>query len=220
MKISEMIGAIIPTLVFNIKAFGYIGAVQKHFPVFIGGGVKVGKITKGTITLSECKTGIVRIGFGGVQDMPANKGYIRIDDRADVHFHGRAGIGEGCDILIGKKSSVHFGKGFSAGKNLYLSSNKGVSFGEDVLLGWNVEVRDSDGHSVIINGEKKPSEKPVLIGNHVWIGSDTTLLKGSVVKDNSIIATKAVVTKQFDDENVVIGGFPAKVIERGANWER
>lgn len=147
-------------------------------------------------------------------------GAIRIDDGANVHFYGRIGIAEGCDILIGKKSKVHFGNNFSAGKNFYLSSNTGVSFGENVLLGWNVAIRDSDGHSVIINGEKKKSEKPIAIGNHVWIGADTTLLKGSVVKDNSIIATKAVVTKAFDEENVVIGGFPATIIERGINWEK
>ena len=30
MKISEMIGAIIPTLVFNAKAFGCIGALNKR----------------------------------------------------------------------------------------------------------------------------------------------------------------------------------------------
>lgn len=220
MKLSEMIGAIIPTLVFNVKAFGCIGAVQKRFPVFIGHEIKVGKIAKGTITLAECKTGIVRIGFGGVQDMPANKGYIRIDDGADVKFNGRCGIAKGCDILIGKNPIVHFGNGFSAGKNLYLSSNEGVSFGEDVLLGWNVAIRDSDGHSIIANGEKKPSEKAISIGNHVWIGSDSTLLKGSTVKENTVIATKAVVTKPFDEVNIVIGGFPAKIIERGVNWER
>jgi len=43
--------------------------------VFIGKGIKVGKVAKGTIILSECRTGIVRIGFGGVADMPANGGY-------------------------------------------------------------------------------------------------------------------------------------------------
>ena len=74
MKISEMIGAIIPTLVFNAKAVGFIGALNKRFPVFIGKGIKVGKVAKGTIILSECRTGIVRIGFGGVADMPANGG--------------------------------------------------------------------------------------------------------------------------------------------------
>ena len=58
MKISEMIGAIIPTLVFNAKAFGFIGALNKRFPVFIGKGIKVGKVAKGTIILSECRTGI------------------------------------------------------------------------------------------------------------------------------------------------------------------
>lgn len=187
--------------------------------MFIGSGIKVRKIAKGSISLSEYKTGIVRIGFGGVEDMPTNKGYIRIDDGANVCFNGRVGIGEGCDILIGKKSNVIFSNGFSAGKNFYLSSNKSVSFGENVLLGWNVAVRDSDGHSIIVDGKKKTSEKAIIIGNHVWIGSDTTLLKGCVVKDNSIIATKAVVTKLFNEGNVIIGGFPARIIEHGVNWE-
>ena len=88
MKISEMIGAIIPTLVFNAKAFGCIGALNKRFPVFIGKGIKVGKVAKGTIILSECRTGIVRIGFGGVADMPAFNCYCFFRKELNILFLG------------------------------------------------------------------------------------------------------------------------------------
>ena len=51
-----------------------------------------------------------------------------------------------------------------------------------------------------------------LIGNNIWIGAKVTLLDGSKVGDNSVIAAGAVVSGVFPN-NVVIGGVPAKILK-------
>lgn len=220
MKIKSLVSGICPTIIFNLKAFGVCGALKMKFPVFVGGGVTVGKIAPNTITFeSPIKTGMIHIGMGGVSDMPYNHGYIRIDDEASVVFSGKTMIGRGCDILIGKKSKVFFGKNFSAGNNFYISSNASVVFGDDVLLGWNISVRDSDGHCLIENGMEKSNKKEITVGNHVWIGSDTTIFKGVSIQDNSVVASHAVVTKAFRKSNILIGGFPASIIKENIDWK-
>lgn len=219
MKIKSLLSGILPTLIFNFKAFGVLEALKMKFPIFIGSGVKIGKISPNTITFgAPIKTGMVHIGMGGVSDMPYNQGYIRIDDGARVMFLGKTTIGKGCDFLVGKDSEVAFGKNFSAGNNFYISSNAGVAFGDDVLLGWNVSIRDSDGHCVIENGIEKPNQKKIVISDHVWIGSDATIFKGAEIQAHSVVASHAIVTKAFKEKGVLIGGFPAYIIKKNINW--
>ena len=79
----------------------------------------------------------------------------------------------------------------------------------------------TDGHSVIDNDTKEllnGARADIKIGNHVWIGFGATLLKNSEIKDNCIVANSAVVTKPFEESNVVIAGNPAKIVKRGINW--
>ena len=52
----------------------------------------------------------------------------------------------------------------------------------------------------------------VKIGNNCWIGAKVTILDGTIIGDNSIVAAGAVVKGVFPD-NVIIGGVPAKVIK-------
>jgi maltose O-acetyltransferase len=50
---------------------------------------------------------------------------------------------------------------------------------------------------------------PVKIGNNVWIGAYSTILKGVRVGDNSVITAHSVVTRDVL-ENCVYAGFPAR----------
>jgi len=74
-------------------------------------------------------------------------------------------------------------------------------------------VMDSDFHD--ISPEKRiggtPKTGKVVIADNVWIGDRVTILKGSTIGRNSVVAAGAVVSGEFP-ANVVIGGVPAKVI--------
>lgn len=56
-------------------------------------------------------------------------------------------------------------------------------------------------------------KEPVVIGNDVWIGSNSVILQGVTVGDGSIIAAGAVVTKNVDSYTIV-GGVPAHPIKK------
>lgn len=75
---------------------------------------------------------------------------------------------------------------------------------------------DSDAHEGLWAGYEKT--KPIKIGNHVWIGTRVTILKGVTVGDNAIIAAGAVVTHDVP-ANSIVAGVPAKVINSNVNWK-
>jgi len=53
--------------------------------------------------------------------------------------------------------------------------------------------------------------KPVVIGNDVWIGNRTMILKGAKIGDNSVIGTMSLVTGEIP-ANCIAAGVPTKVI--------
>lgn len=57
-------------------------------------------------------------------------------------------------------------------------------------------------------------DKDIIIGNHCWIANNATILAGvCITGTNVIVASGAVVTKSFNESNIVLGGVPAKIIK-------
>ena len=77
---------------------------------------------------------------------------------------------------------------------------------------------DTDFHHVIKNSEIVNHPAEINIGKLVWIGCRCTILKGSSIADNTIVAAGSLITKKFTRENVVIGGMSAKILTDGVEW--
>ena len=71
---------------------------------------------------------------------------------------------------------------------------------------------------VILKGIKKVNTKAIVIGDHVWIGKNVTILKGVKIGNNAIIAAGSIVTKDVPN-NTLFGGNPAVIISEGVDWE-
>ena len=97
-----------------------------------------------------------------------------------------------------------------------------VKIGQDCMFSNNIRIW-GDGHSVLDLKTKeclnKPS-KPILVGDHCWIGERVTLTKNAQIPNDNIVGIAAVVTKKFMEEHCVLGGAPAKVVKTGVSWHR
>ncbi len=63
--------------------------------------------------------------------------------------------------------------------------------------------------------EQKDRVKKVIIGNDVWLGSGSKILKGSVIENGAVVGANAVVKHRIE-ENHIVAGVPAKTIgQRG-----
>src|SRR5690606_34153345 len=54
-------------------------------------------------------------------------------------------------------------------------------------------------------------DKPVTIGNDVWIGHGAVIMPGITIGDGAVIAANAVVTKDVPPY-IVVGGVPARAL--------
>lgn len=89
---------------------------------------------------------------------------------------------------------------------------------KNTLIGPNVIISDSDFHCVTpefrIPGKRKScfeNDRDIIIGENVWIGMNSIILKGVIIGDNSVIGAGSVVTKNVDG-NCIYAGNPAKKI--------
>ncbi|WP_237188282.1 acyltransferase [Rothia nasimurium] len=127
------------------------------------------------------------------------------------------------NIRVGEDSNVTVGNNVSTTNAVQISAVEGtkISIGNDVMIAGNVKVRGDDGHPIfdIETGQRVNPAQNITIGDHVWLGIDSTILGGAILGSGSVVGTKALVTKQFPN-NVIVAGVPAKVIRENIAWER
>ena len=96
-----------------------------------------------------------------------------------------------------------------------------LEVGPDCMFAYDVEVRTSDEHSILDaeSGVRLNPDQSVRIGEHVWFGARSVVVKGVSIGDNSVIATGSIVSRDIGS-GVVAAGIPAKEIRHGVNWDR
>lgn len=79
---------------------------------------------------------------------------------------------------------------------------------------------DNDFHKIkTLDGELLNEPKEIIIGNNVWIGMRTTILKGTQIGNDVIVGSGSLLHKPINGNHLIIAGNPAKVIKEGVRWE-
>lgn len=116
----------------------------------------------------------------------------------------------------------YLGKGMRVGKNVGLGthghygSGMGLlEIGDDTIFGNYVSIHPENHNycnkdiPIRLQGVNGIGVK---IGKNCWIGAKVTILDGTVIGDNCVVAAGAVVRGVFPN-NAVIGGVPAKILK-------
>lgn len=93
-----------------------------------------------------------------------------------------------------------------------ISASCQVILGNGVMLANGSYITDSDWHTIYDRTKRDATATPVTIGDNVWLGDHATVLKGVTIGENSVVAARAVVTRDVP-ANVVVAGNPAKVVK-------
>lgn len=111
-------------------------------------------------------------------------------------------------------SSVTLGDNSGIGVDATISG--AAQIGDNVMMGPHCIIycrnHAFDRIDIPMNQQGFQVEKPVVIGNDVWIGGRVTILPGVHVGNGVIIGAGAVVTKDVPDF-AIVGGNPAKVLK-------
>ena len=97
-----------------------------------------------------------------------------------------------------------------------------ILIGEDCMFAYDIDLRTGDSHSIIdaVTNVRINPPGNIKIGDHVWVAPHCSILKGVEIKKNSIIATRSVITRSYDQEGIIIGGSPSKILKENITWDR
>jgi acetyltransferase-like isoleucine patch superfamily enzyme len=175
---------------------------------------KVTYINKGKfITDGPFYFGIICNKLGSLK---TDRSMLRIGEEGQLICGKNTKISSGCKIHVNGKLTI--------GDNSYImphtlvAVSSSLTIGNDCAISWNCQILDNDGHDFMINGEKKEPVAPIVIGNKVWIGSNSMIKKGVTIGNGSVVASGSVVTRDVP-ERVVVAGMPARVIRENIDWK-
>ena len=120
-------------------------------------------------------------------------------------------------------NTIHLGKHTSLSGKIQLAAMEGtrIEIGQDCLFSSNIAVRTGDSHSLIQcdTGKRINQSKSISIGDHVWVGTNVTILKGTHVPRHSVVGACSLLCKEYTNPNCVLAGVPAKEVKCNINWK-
>jgi acetyltransferase-like isoleucine patch superfamily enzyme len=114
----------------------------------------------------------------------------------------------GAKIFLGDKVGI-------SGGSICAALN--ITIGNGCLIGADVTICDNDFHPINPSQRRNASiayqnARPVIIGDNVFIGTKSIILKGVEIGENTVIGAGSVVVKSLPS-NVIAAGNPCRVIK-------
>lgn len=201
--------SLIKSLIFNLHYFGLAGL---KFPVLVSKTTKLERIG-GKVELDHYKFGSVKIGFGPIQ---ATYGKGRWYNTGTIIFSGEAHLYEG--FFIYNNGILVLGENVKLGASKFFCEEK-ITIGKDTMISWECTVMDSDLHKICDKeGNRVNENKEIKIGAHVWIGFGCSVLKGTSIADETIIASNSFISNKDIRNSNTIYGSHGNVLKNEIDW--
>lgn len=207
------------TIYFNFHYFPFRTAIR--FPFFIYKHSKFYSLSGKIIINAPIKTGMFKFGERKLTIIDSVYDRTIWKHSGTLIINGSVGLGRGAKINVDENATLIFGDNFEVTGNTTIVCNKEIRFGSNCLLSWDILIMDSDQHSVVdVNNNILNPPAGISIGDNVWIGCRSTILKGVCIANDNIVAANSTVTKSFINSNLIIGGHGKNVeaIKSGVRW--
>ena len=130
---------------------------------------------------------------------------VTVDGKSELRIAKKLKMHNGVNIRVRKGGKLEIGKNFGMSNGCVVTAYDHIKIGDNVMLGPNVLIYDQD-HDYRAEGgvaAMRFKTAPVVIGNNVWIGANTLILRGTTIGDNSVIGG-TVIKGEYPPDSVII----------------
>ena len=143
--------------------------------------------------------------------------HVRLSGEIYCKTRGTVNVGDYSvlqdNTIIRCLESIQIGNFTGIADGCLITDNNSHAIGAEAWVEHRIRVApDGPGYPGLGNGWEYSDSKPVIIGDAVWVGSNSTVLKGVTIGDGAIVARGSMVTKNVPPYTLVAGN-PAKVIK-------
>lgn len=98
-----------------------------------------------------------------------------------------------------------------------INATESITIGNNTLIGSGCLISDTDSHPInpdirLTNCNQNVRSEPIVIGNNVFIGARSIILKGVHIGDGAVVGAGSVITKDVPAKTIYAGN-PAKFIK-------
>jgi acetyltransferase-like isoleucine patch superfamily enzyme len=126
---------------------------------------------------------------------------VRIAEHARLVFEGPHGL-----IEIGEDSFLN--------ARCEIRAREHIRIGAHCRLAFDVIVMDTNHHDLA----GSLTTAPTIIGDRVWIGARSLILRGVTIGDGAVVGAGSIVTRDVPERTLVAGN-PARQIRTGVTWQ-
>ena len=142
--------------------------------------------------------------IGGVTTVTLCKNSKWVANRSIIHSNS-------CIVVFGD-GLLETGSYFFLNPLSIIRVRERITIGNNCALARNVYLSDTDSHRIYFNGTIKDEALPTTIGNNVWIGANSIILKVVNIQDNSIVGAGTVIVKTPETNGLIINTKNLKTI--------
>lgn len=133
---------------------------------------------------------------------------LRMEQGARLLVKKSCSFGAGSNVEIYKNALLEVGD-LQSNAELTIICGEHISLGTPCNIARNATVRDTSGHLIATPGYKMA--RPITIGNHVWVCTESTVMPGVSIGDGAIVGACSFVTKKVPAFTIVQGSPAAEV---------
>jgi acetyltransferase-like isoleucine patch superfamily enzyme len=156
------------------------------------------------------------LGFAHYTPTPCS---IHIGKHARLSIQGTVQILRGVRVFVNDEAHLEIGTRSYINDCSTITCFEHIKIGSGCSISWNTNIMDTNIHELIVAGRPRPRTAPISIGDRVWIGSGATILAGTTIDEQAIVAAASVVTADVPSK-VVVAGNPARIIAEDVSWEQ
>lgn len=160
----------------------------------------------------DCGSNLGIIGFPSVK--VSRGALVRLDSGVSVVSARWANrLSPGCpSTLVADRPGAEIVLGEGVGiSNTVVWARTRITIGARTMIGSGSMILDHDFHELPLGSDKEVKAAPVEIGERVFIGARSIVLKGVKIGDGAIIGAGSVVTRDIP-ANTIAAGNPVKII--------
>jgi acetyltransferase-like isoleucine patch superfamily enzyme len=156
------------------------------------------------------------LGFANFTPTPCS---MHLGWNAHFSVQGTVQINRGVRVFVNDGGHLEMGSRSYINDCSTLTCFEHIKIGSGCSISWYTNILDANIHELVVAGRPRPRSAPVLIGDRVWIGTGATILPGTSIGENAVVAAGSVVTADVPG-GVVVGGNPARIIAEDVSWNQ
>jgi acetyltransferase-like isoleucine patch superfamily enzyme len=201
----------IKSIEINFRHFGFRGVLKMPILIQYGSRIKAGK---GSITFEDpLNFAMLKLNY---------RNNIFIENGGLLSLRGRSACFNYMNVVnVFKGAKLEIGNNFLANGQAEISCRKRIKFGDDCLISVHTMFLDTDFHPIIKENRIINEDKEIIFGDRVWIGCNTTVLKGTTVGNDIVVGAGSLLSgKYLENNSIYANRAPLDIVKTGIVWGR